>query len=536
MRAAKRAAMLTKGLGAMLATRLGVILKAGFGAMLATGIDATLATGFGSTMHKSARVCLSCLCALVLAASMIPGQAWAYYDRGSVSVSLGASSLEVSAGSASSVTVSISPMSDDQTAGCGMPKCPQGCADSCADANGQCQCGGSEYTTYYATAVASSSDTSVAVAVYSSGTLTVYGKSEGDAVITVRASLRQFTDGEASISVHVSGSADASSGSSNANVVIPDEATEELSDDRLDFVEKTVMGRPVQQVRIIDELDAAAYLRGMAGTDGDVIFWSGDTFYHPDYSLTFTGTNYSEADIDAALSAEGELDVSLSVSTKAEGVLYQLLAELDSFVIVDFAAQAALVGPTTVYACASGAIADDAAVALYSYDESAKCFVAEDAQAYMSGGYACFTVSEGKTYVESARALPSEAAEVLTGSGSSTTSASCCESDTAVTSLPAPLCALLVVLIAGIAGVAWFVSRRREKVSGAVVGAAPDMAPSVTPSAALDTVPSMTSGTKSDAALDTVPSVTPGAMPDVVCDATPDTSTTHIHKTEEDQA
>ena len=119
-----------------------------------------------------------------------------------MSVALGTTGVEVQAGATASVTVAITPASDDQTEGCGMPKCPQGCSDACADENGQCRCSGPDYKTYYSTAVASSSNASVAVATYSGGALTVYGKSEGEATITVRASLRQFTDAEDTLKVN----------------------------------------------------------------------------------------------------------------------------------------------------------------------------------------------------------------------------------------------------------------------------------------------------------------------------------------------
>ena len=112
-----------------------------------------------------------------------------------------------------------------------MPKCPQGCSESCTDENGQCRCAGADYQTYYPSATASSSNASVAVATYSGGALTVYGKQEGEATITVRASLRQFTDAEATLSVKVSGAAAGASSGSGAFVDVPEVAdtTQELS-------------------------------------------------------------------------------------------------------------------------------------------------------------------------------------------------------------------------------------------------------------------------------------------------------------------
>ncbi len=141
--------------------------------------------------------------AIMLSISLFPSSAFAYYNRGSVSVSLGVSSLEVAAGESVDVSMSFSPAADSQTEGCGMAKCPQNCAASCQDENGQCRCSGTDYTTYYPTAVATSSNPAVAVAVCRNGVLTIYGRAEGEADIAVQASLRQFTDGETSIHVTV---------------------------------------------------------------------------------------------------------------------------------------------------------------------------------------------------------------------------------------------------------------------------------------------------------------------------------------------
>ena len=358
--------------------------------------------------------------AIVLVLAMLPVQAFAYYNRGSVSVALGTTAIEVQAGATASATVSITPSSDDQTEGCGMPKCPQGCADSCADENGQCRCSGPDYKTYYPAAVASSSNASVAVATYSGGALTVYGKSEGEAVITVRASLRQFTDAEAALKVTVSGTAAGTQTGSTAFVDVPETAAAD-QEDKAAFVEKTVMGRPVHNVRIVDGCDAAGRLAEMAGVDGDVTFWEGDTYYHPNYSLTFNGTTYEA-------SAVRPFDVSLAVFTEAAGVLNQPLSGVQNFVAVDFACKGALPAPATVYALAGTELSDDDVVALFSYDSATKAFVKEDAPAAMVGGYATFTVQEGKTYVVSSRDLTTEAKAVVVGGATSVQQGgSCCD-------------------------------------------------------------------------------------------------------------
>lgn len=129
----------------------------------------------------------------------------AYFNRGTVGVSVGKGTVSVEAGSNTSVSVSLTPASDSQLEGCGMAECPQICGEKdCLDANGQCTCNGKTYKTYNTSVSVSSSNTSVATASYSSGTLTVHGVSEGTAVITLTASLRQFSSGTTSVTVDVS--------------------------------------------------------------------------------------------------------------------------------------------------------------------------------------------------------------------------------------------------------------------------------------------------------------------------------------------
>lgn len=421
---------------------------------------------------RFARRALGIAAALALVVSMLPAQALAYFDRGSVSVALGTTSIEVAAGRTTSVSVSVTPASDDQTPGCGMPKCPQSCSASCVDANGQCQCGGKDYETYYPSSVATSSDASVATAVVSGGTLTVTGKGAGTATITVRSSLRQFNDGEATLAVTVTGTADAASGASAAAAVdVPASATAQDSDDRLDYAERTVMGRPIHNVRITESCDAVARLAELAGVDGDVTFWAGDTSYHPAYSLTFNGQ-----DVDAG-ALPATFDPTLAVSCEATGAMTQPLDGMSGFVVVDFACKGALPARAMVYASAAGALADDAAVALYSWDEAAKAFVREGAEAHVSGGYAVFEADEGKTYVVTSHDLTSEAKAVVTGGASS--GESCCDEGMAsgaaqdATVAPAgPLVVGAVVVVVAAVGIAIaLVVRRSKRVPGADGGA-----------------------------------------------------------------
>lgn len=354
----------------------------------------------------SLRVRMLCVAvSVVLLLGLVPHQAFAYYNRGSVALELGTTSLSLQAGASVDVSVSITPSSDDQTEGCGMPLCPQGCSSSCADENGQCTCGGTEYTTYYATASAVSSDTSVAVAVYDNGVLTVYGRSEGEAVITVTASLRQFTDDSVTLTVQVEGEVEGYQASTTNSVDLPSEA-QVTQDDRQDVVEKTVMGRRIINVRITDDLDTASWFSEMAGVDGDLIFWEGDTYYQPNYSLTFTGTDFEADDVS-------DLDVRLDIAFEAEGTLNQFLADLSDFVIVEFSETDVLPAAVEVYVNAQGVFADGEEVALFSYDEDSKTLVREEVEVEVVGGYLRFTVAEGKAYAVSSRDLVTEAATAI---------------------------------------------------------------------------------------------------------------------------
>lgn len=156
------------------------------------------------------------LLAIVMAVGLLPATAQtahAYFNFGTVGVSLGSSSVSVLKGASAEVSVSVTPSSDDQTRGCGMAKCPQVCSSegaieagyNCFDTNGQCTCAGAEYSTYYPSLSASSSNSGIATASISGSTLVITGKSEGVATITVNASLRQWTSASATIQVTVKG-------------------------------------------------------------------------------------------------------------------------------------------------------------------------------------------------------------------------------------------------------------------------------------------------------------------------------------------
>ena len=134
---------------------------------------------------------------------------YAYFDRGEVSVTLGASDISLTAGESTSVTVSFSPASDMEMPGCGMAECPQACGEKdCLRYDvhpelGDCHCNGDEYVSYPAHGDVSSSNTSVATASINGGVVNISAVSVGTCQITVTGSLRQYTSTSATINVTV---------------------------------------------------------------------------------------------------------------------------------------------------------------------------------------------------------------------------------------------------------------------------------------------------------------------------------------------
>ncbi len=127
----------------------------------------------------------------------------AYYDKGPVKISLGDTSVSIREGESVSVSVEVIPSQEEQLPGCGMAQCPQECGEGCVDENGQCQCSGLEYQTYYAAVTAASNNASIAEAEYLGGMISIRGISPGEAAVTVTGGMRQYTDSSEEIRVTV---------------------------------------------------------------------------------------------------------------------------------------------------------------------------------------------------------------------------------------------------------------------------------------------------------------------------------------------
>lgn len=358
---------------------------------------------------KSMAATALCFALVGAAGLVVATPAFAYFNRGAVKVEAASTSMELQAGKKGSLTIKVTPSSDKQTEGCGMPKCPQGCSDSCFDKNGQCTCAGKKYKTYHAQVTATSSNPGVAVATADAKGVTVYAKTAGETTITLKASLRQYTDATCEIKVHVSGTASEAAGSSDAYTEIPAaaEVSSESTEDELDINKATIMGRAVWQVRINGAADPTARMREMAGTDGDLTFWAGDTYFHPDYSLTFGGKHFTADEVT-------ETDPAMTAERTATGELTQPLAGLDKFLVLRFAQQGAFCSTGKAYVLADDLFDDNDELGLFTFDADTQTFSrVEDSDIAMVGGYVAFSVSEGGTYVVSTRDLQNDASQAV---------------------------------------------------------------------------------------------------------------------------
>ncbi len=370
------------------------------------------------------RVKACVMVALLVVALVMPSAAYAYYNFGTVSVSLGAAALTVKANSTVSTSVMVSPSSDDQTLGCGMAKCPQVCSTegaiaagyNCFDVNGQCTCAGTAYSTYYPELSASSSNSGVATASVSGGTLTISGHSAGTATITVSASLRQWTSSETTVQVEVT--ADTTGGSENSSgsegsqgavspsadvggsdvaltsgVAIPQEATvSDSRDDQLNEMTIETVAGTVYIVECNSFLNTADELRKIVGTNNQMVFWSGASSDQPVYSWTFTGDT-----LDAE-SPYLTFDPTITISALGTGYVANIMQQARDGLVCDFAHSGELAGSASVYVRVSDTFADGTELGLFCFDEQQNQFVAVESGLKVAGGYASFEIDHCSTW------------------------------------------------------------------------------------------------------------------------------------------
>ncbi|MDR1778184.1 MAG: hypothetical protein LBR14_00250 [Clostridiales Family XIII bacterium] len=172
---------------------------------------------------KVKRGCHALLLSVVVLLSFVT-PAYAYFNLPGVAISVSQGSVTMTSGQSASISVSVSPASEAQLPGCGMPECPQSCDEfgaeigiTCQDPNGWCTCGGSTYQTFTTQVSAVSQNSSIAQASYSGGVLSITGVSPGTTTITINAMLEKHVPSSTSISVTVTAPAGPSSGDTGSS-------------------------------------------------------------------------------------------------------------------------------------------------------------------------------------------------------------------------------------------------------------------------------------------------------------------------------
>ena len=443
-------------------------------------------------MGRIGRVLAVAIAGGALVATTVPSvPAFAYFNFGTVSVAPGASSLSVVAGGTASTNVSVSPSSHAQTQGCGMAQCPQVCNGdgaieagySCFDANGQCTCAGTAYTTYTPNVSCVSSNAGVASAYMSGNTLVVTGRSAGTATISISASLRQWSTGSAYVTVNVSapqqssggqqssgnqqsggaqGGTSKNEGTGKANSAgIPEaaKATESKSDE---LNEQTVEseGGTVVIVENNSHLNTAEELKKIAGKENtQLVIWSGASSDQPDYSWTFCGEDVSADDPNL------DFDPTIKVSEQGEGTAANLTKQAKDSRVLDFAYKGKLPGKASIYVKAGSKYPDETTLSLFSYNGKNRVFTkAQDDGCKVSNGYFSFETEEGATFAVSTDDLASyEVRQENTPEAAKKQKAAEDKAVQTASSSTALVYGAAAVVVAAVVAVAAVVLRRRKK-------------------------------------------------------------------------
>ena len=455
-------------------------------------------------MGRIGRVLAVAIAGGALVATTVPSvPAFAYFNFGTVSVAPGASSLSVVAGGTASTNVSVSPSSHAQTQGCGMAQCPQVCNGdgaiesgySCFDANGQCTCAGTAYTTYTPNVSCVSSNAGVASAYMSGNTLVVTGRSAGTATISISASLRQWSTGSAYVTVNVSapqqsndgqqssgnqqsgggqqsggtqGGSAASEGTVKANSAgIPEaaKATESKSDE---LNEQTVEseGGTVVIVENNSHLNTAEELKKIAGKENtQLVIWSGASSDQPDYSWTFHGEDVNADDPNL------DFDPTIKVSEQGEGTDANLTKQAKDSRVLDFAYKGKLPARASIYVKAGSKYPDETALSLFSYNGKDRVFQkAQDDGCKVSNGYFSFETDDGAMFAVSTDDLASyKVRQENTPQAAKKQKAAEDKAAQAASSSKTLVYGAAAVVVAAVVAVAAVVLRRRKKHDSAQV-------------------------------------------------------------------
>lgn len=369
-------------------------------------------------VKKIKRMALALFSVAIASSLMIPNAAFAVVNLGTVSVSM-QGSVSVASGSSVAVAAYANPAYSDQLPNCMNSYCPSGCdfgntGQSCEDkATGQCTCYGYGYSRYYPSCTVSSSDSSVARASWSGGTLSIAGYAPGTATITVYPSMRLFSSAPASIEVNVYGQqataptvTPSTGGSSDPGQVSAAPASQPKAASVVSVVSSIAKGDGSSDSGEVESAEAEdtfhigdegvsipELLAQYAGTDKVLSLWGGDNEESPQYIWEIPGSK---------LSADADLNVDLAISKLAagEGKVGELLsgATYSAFTIPH---EGDLPGTMQLFWRTADLIDNDAVVDVYWFDEASSTFEKVYSNLKTAEGYVCFNVAKGGAFVVS---------------------------------------------------------------------------------------------------------------------------------------
>lgn len=371
-------------------------------------------------VKKIKRMALALFSVAIASSLMIPNAAFAVVNLGTVSVSM-QGSVSVASGSSVAVAAYANPAYSDQLPNCMNSYCPSGCdfgntGQSCEDkATGQCTCYGYGYSRYYPSCTVSSSDSSVARASWSGGTLSIAGYAPGTATITVYPSMRLFSSAPASIEVNVYGQqattpspAPSTGGSSDSGsgLVSAAPAAQPKAASVVSVVSSIAKGDGSSDSGEVESAEAEdtfhigdegvsipELLAQYAGTDKVLSLWGGDNEESPQYIWEIPGSK---------LSADADLNLDLAISKLAagEGKVGELLSDA-TYSAFTIPHEGDLPGTMQLFWRTADQIDNDAVVDVYWFDEASSTFEKVYSNLKTAEGYVCFNVAKGGTFVVS---------------------------------------------------------------------------------------------------------------------------------------
>ncbi len=469
--------------------------------------------------RRAALFMLSALLVVAMACVAMPSSAWAYYSLSPVEIYLGSNSISMGAGESASIGCGLSIASEEQTVGCGMAECPQGCGDlttpqgvkgGCADVNGWCTCMGTAYSAYGTNVAVYSDNPGVARASYSNGVLNVTSYGAGSATLTVSATLQQHNDAAAYVTVDVSDNNASSGGSGNSGgsgsysggstTVVPTDsvsggsgaaasngassgavavnpsgsvavsatgvpaaaAAVAATDEKNEKVVEAADGTKALIVQANAAANCAEELSQIAGTEGTCTFWTGASSDKPDISWTFKGTD---------LDPDGDLnmDLGVTVSEKGTGTVADVLANAKDSLVMDWQQEGPLPGKASVYVRTAGKYADGTTLSLFCFNKDTGKFELQKSGITVTSGYASFDMDHCSTWALSTDDLTKYSASTLDSSNAGDQKDSVLEdiahvnTEGATDGLPvAAIVALIIAALAVIAIIIAVVLRKRN--------------------------------------------------------------------------